>query len=213
MSSLRSSQLPSVKVRVLRRSNLRKRAKSEVPIRRSEYSNLCRARTAQGRYHYMLGVYRLLLIHRTFTCQYEPREGLLPTLLQLISPQAVSSSAVVRLAAAIYLKNRVNTSWRAPSPPSPHTHYVRTTPYTAIPPSDRLALKLNILPLLAALAQDPTGVPVKQQMEVVLAKVIEADYPENWPGLGDEVMALLSKGEGEVDAGLRAIVLVIRNLR
>lgn len=50
-------------------------------------------------------------------------------------------------------------------------------------------------------------------MEVVLSKVIEADYPENWPGLGDEVMALLSKGEGEVDAGLRAIVLVIRNLR
>lgn len=137
---------------------------------------------------------------------------MIPTLLQLISPQAASTSPGVRLAAAIYLKNRVISSWRAPTN-SAYAAPIKAVPFSPIPPSDRQALKINLLPLLAALASDSTGVQVKLQVAVVMTRVIEADYPTDWPGLGEEVLACLNGGEGQVEAGLRAAVSIIRIIR
>lgn len=133
-------------------------------------------------------------------------------MLQLIAPSP-SSTAAVRLAAAIYLKNRISSSWRPPPPASVLATLSPTARYTAIPPSDRQALKTNILPLLAQLASDPTSNAVKLQIAAVLGKVIDADFPDDWPGLVAEVGALLSAGEGEVEAGLRATVEVLRTFR
>lgn len=144
--------------------------------------------------------------------QLEPVEGLLPTLLQLISPSSIAPP-VVRLAAAIYLKNRVKSSWRAPLPPSAYAASVKPPPYTPIPPSDRQSLKTNVLPLLAALAGDQASARVKEQVGEVLAKVVEVDYPEEWPGLVEEIGALLAGNEGQVEAGLRATVDVFSSLR
>lgn len=134
---------------------------------------------------------------------------MIPTLLQLVSPSS-AASAVVRLAGAIYLKNRINTSWRTPTSHSPQ-HLSKG--YVPIPPSDRQSLKTNILPLLAALAADADSQAVKAQVGAVLSKVVDNDYPDNWPGLMDEIVVLLGGGEGQVEAGLRAAVEVFSCLR
>lgn len=146
--------------------------------------------------------------------QLEPVEGLLPTLLQLISP-ASAASPVVRLAASIYLKNRIKSSWRAPLPASQYSAPSSSKPpaYTPIPPSDRQSLKTNLLPLLAALASDPASSAVKAQVAETLGKVVDVDYPDEWPGLMDEVLGMLGGDEGQVEAGLRASVNVFSSLR
>lgn len=138
----------------------------------------------------------------------------MPTLLQLVSP-ASAASPVVRLAASIYLKNRVKSSWRQPPPPSVYAAAkpASSTPYTPIPPSDKQSLKSNLLPLLSALASDPASGAVKAQVGEVLQKVVEADFPEDWPGLMDEISSLLAGNEGQVEAGLRASMNVFSSLR
>lgn len=85
--------------------------------------------------------------------------------------------------------------------------------YVPIPPSDRQSLKTNILPLLAALSADTDSTQVKAQVAAVLSKVVDNDYPDNWPGLMDEIVTLLGGGEGQVEAGLRATVEVFSCLR
>lgn len=55
---------------------------------------------------------------------------------------------------------------------------------------------------------------MKLQVAFILTKVIEADYHETWPSLGEEILATLrAGGEGEIEAGLRATVAVIRTIR
>ena len=120
---------------------------------------------------------------------------------------------MVRLAASIYLKNRVKSSWRAPLPPSAYAASVKPPPYTAIPPSDRQSLKTNLLPLLAALAGDAGSNAVKAQVAEALGKIVDIDFPNEWPGLTDEIMTLLGGNEGQVEAGLRATVNVFSSLR
>ena len=136
----------------------------------------------------------------------EGAEGLIPALLQLVSPS--DNPSVVRLAAAIYLKNRITSSWRISA-----AHAETQAPFTAIPPSDRQSIKTNILPLLAAVAADgETG--IQQQIEATLAKVIECDFPNDWPTLIDEIVLLLDSGnEGQVEAGLRATCEIERGFR
>lgn len=141
---------------------------------------------------------------------FEPKEGLIPTLLQLISP-ASSYDPTVRLSAAIYLKNRASTSWRVRLPSVDGN--LPASGYVAIPPSDRQALKTNILPLLAALTTDPASVKVKAQIATVLSKIVDVDYPTDWPGLVDETAGLLSQGEGAIEAGLQASVEILRWFR
>ncbi|SCV67913.1 BQ2448_5524 [Microbotryum intermedium] len=149
----------------------------------------------------------------------EPVQGLIPTLLQLIAPSS-AASPVVRLAASIYLKNRVKSSWRIPAA-DPSTASSSTTPptrthYTPIPSSDRLSLKTNLLPLLTSLANDHShgNEKVKAQVAHVLDKVVSIDYPKDWPGLGHEIQQLLATGEqARIEAGLRASVCVFSALR
>ncbi|KDE03158.1 hypothetical protein MVLG_06352 [Microbotryum lychnidis-dioicae p1A1 Lamole] len=148
----------------------------------------------------------------------ESVQGLIPTLLQLIAPSS-SASPVVRLAASIYLKNRVKSSWRIPSPsslPSSSTHHSTRTNYTPIPSSDRVSLKTNLLPLLNSLANDHSqgNDKVKTQVAQVLDKVVSIDYPKDWPGLGQEIQHLLATGEqAGIEAGLRSSVCVFSALR
>ncbi|GAA5868463.1 hypothetical protein JCM1840_007004 [Sporobolomyces johnsonii] len=148
----------------------------------------------------------------------EPVEGLLPTLLQLISPSS-SFSEVVRLAAAIYLKNRLRSSWKAPLNPSSNASPAaiaaaqKSTPYVPIPPSDRQSVKTNLLPLYAALASDAGSGKVKEQVGEGLSKVVECDFPDDWPGLMDEIKVMLGGNEGQVEAGLRASMEVFNSMR
>ncbi|GAA6059439.1 hypothetical protein JCM10212_005378 [Sporobolomyces blumeae] len=148
----------------------------------------------------------------------EPLEGLLPTLLQLISPTS-SFSDVVRLAAAIYLKNRLRTSWKDPLNPSSNASPAtiasaqKASTFVAIPLSDRQSVKTNLIPLYAALASDPSSAKVKEQVGEGLAKVVECDFPADWPGLVDEIKVMLAGDEGQVEAGLRASMAVFSSMR
>ncbi|GAA5866795.1 hypothetical protein JCM3774_001803 [Rhodotorula dairenensis] len=173
----------------------------------------------------------------------EPVEGLLPTLLQLVAPSSATDpqTPVVRLAAAIYLKNRIRSSWRTSAagrdpaallqhPPSAAaSSSSSTSPYVAIPPSDRQSLKTNLIPLYAALAADAVehSAKVKEQVGEALAKVIECDFPAEWPGLVEEIQVMLrrsaepassssssSNGDGgNLEAGLRATAEVFNTMR
>lgn len=153
-------------------------------------------------------------------------------MLQLVSPShqpTGASSPVVRLAAAIYLKNRIRSSWRAPpssasqDPSAAFLNSTRpaSTRYVPIPPADRQTLKSNLLPLYAALSSgsestedDATNRKVKDQIGEALAKVVECDFPADWPGLVDEIRALLAAdGQGHVEAGLRASAEVFNAMR
>ncbi|KWU42562.1 ARM repeat-containing protein [Rhodotorula sp. JG-1b] len=162
----------------------------------------------------------------------EPVEGLLPTLLQLVAPAGAGpqtpSTPVVRLAAAIYLKNRIRSSWKPlPSDPSSSSSLLqpptRTTqqPSVPIPPSDRQSLKTNLIPLYAALSADSVenSAKVKEQVGEALAKVIECEFPHEWPGLVQEIQGMLGAtyqpgdGNGNVEAGLRATAEVFNTMR
>lgn len=46
-----------------------------------------------------------------------------------------------------------------------------------------------------------------------MGKVVDVDYPDEWPGLMDEIVAMLGGDEGQVEAGLRASVNVFSSLR
>lgn len=150
--------------------------------------------------------------------QLEPVEGLLPTLLQLVSPSS-SSSPVVRLATAIYLKNRIKSSWRQPLEPSIYASPAtvaaaqKASTFVKIPPTDRQSVKSNLIPLYAALAADPDGAKVKEQVGEALSRVIECDFPEQWPSLVDEIKVMLAGDEGQVEAGLRATMEVFNSMR
>ena len=112
--------------------------------------------------------------------------------------------SATRQACAVYLKNRVATSYFIADPP-------RTRPDQApIAQSDRDALKSSILKLLAASpSRSITG-----QLSTTLKTLVAHDFPEHWPALLNEVKALLTSNEiREVGAGCVATVEVIRAFR
>ena len=132
-------------------------------------------------------------------------------IVQLISSAKGDNAQVVRLAAAIYLKNRVFSSWQAPILTGAPTNKI--SPYTPIAESDRQALKGSILPLVAELSGSPDAHAIKLQMAATLSKLIDYDHPGKWQGIIGEVENLLSGNEGQVEAGLRAAVDIMRSFR
>lgn len=182
-------------------------------------------------------------------------------MVNLIAPSSAASH-VVRLAASIYLKNRIATSWKIPYSVAAAAALATVgndsteaaaldglvsiiaakekANYVAIPAEDRDALKHTILPLLSALAEaerstaslsthsagssisDSMGVvggganngPIKLQVAQSLATMIDTDFPRDWSTLIDDVArALQSERQGDVEAGVRATVEVLRGFR
>ncbi|KAK4053547.1 Nonsense-mediated mRNA decay protein 5 [Microbotryomycetes sp. JL201] len=135
----------------------------------------------------------------------EQAAGLVSVLVQLIAPPS-HASAVVKLAAAIYLKNRVKQAWR--SRPADGA-----TAAATIPAEDKHSLKQHLLPLLAELSADQQSAQVKAQVAEVLDKVVAIDFPDEWPTLTDEINQLLQGSEAQVEAGLTATNCVFSSLR
>jgi importin-7 len=112
--------------------------------------------------------------------------------------------SATRQACAVYLKNRVATSYFVADPS-------RQRPDQApIAQSDRDALKSSILRLLAASpSRSVTG-----QLSTALKTLVAHDFPENWPNLLLEIKALLTSNDiHEVGAGCVATVEVVRAFR
>lgn len=111
------------------------------------------------------------------------------------------SSSSTRQACAVWLKNRLHTY---------ALEEARRPDQAVIAPSEREALRINILPLLAASPNRSLSL----QLANGLKSIVAHDFPEKWPGLVDEVKRLLlSSNVNDVHAGCVAALEVIRAFR
>ena len=110
--------------------------------------------------------------------------------------------SATRQACSVYLKNLVYKSYSVDT--------IRRPDQTVIHESDRNALKSSILPLLSA---SPSR-SITLQLSHALKNVVARDYPDNWPGLLDEVKRMLGSNEiREVASGCVATLEVVRAFR
>ncbi|KAF9516474.1 hypothetical protein BS47DRAFT_1340813 [Hydnum rufescens UP504] len=128
-------------------------------------------------------------------------EGVLSALVQIIGNEAVDPA--VRQACVVYLKNRVSRAYFVdPAHPRPDA--------APIPESDRIFLKQNILPLLVA----STTRSIRVQLASCFKTVLSHDFPDNWPGIVDDIMTLLQRGDQRsVYGGCLALLELIRSVR
>ncbi|KAL1950524.1 hypothetical protein VTO73DRAFT_5648 [Trametes versicolor] len=127
-------------------------------------------------------------------------EGMVTTVLQIIGNDNVDLPT--RQAAAVYLKNRVYSSYFVDTVARPDQ--------APISPTDRNNLKMSILPLIAASASRAITV----QLAGALKNVVARDFPEQWPNLVDDVKKLLASGNvNEVHAGCVTILEMVRAFR
>ncbi|CAL1712201.1 unnamed protein product [Somion occarium] len=128
------------------------------------------------------------------------QEGMIAALLQIIVNDSVDLAT--RQASAVYLKNRVYTSYFIDS--------VTRADQTPIATSDRDALKASLLHLIAV---SPSR-SITLQLANTLKNIVARDFPERWPTLLDDVKRLLASSNiREVAAGCVAALEVIRAFR
>lgn len=113
------------------------------------------------------------------------------------------SCSPTRQAVSVWIKNRVASSYS--------TEPARAGPdHKPILPTDRSALKSNILPLLAA---SPSRA-ITVQLASTLKTLISNDFPERWPELLDGAKALLTSNSiREVGAGTVVVLEMVRAFR
>jgi hypothetical protein len=111
--------------------------------------------------------------------------------------------SATRQACAVYLKNRVQTSYLI-------DNNSRRPDQAAIAASDRDALKSTILRLLAA---SPSRA-ITLQLGSILKTLVARSFPDNWPGVVEEIKVLLQSGDiREVGAGCVAALECVRAFR
>ena len=96
------------------------------------------------------------------------------------SPAFVPNQLIVRcsLVAGVYLKNRINRGW-SPVEESPLR--------TPIPEEEKPGFRERLIPALAS-----TPPNVRAQLVPLLQKILQHDFPEQWPGFLDITLQLLS---------------------
>lgn len=110
--------------------------------------------------------------------------------------------SATRQAAAVYLKNRVYSSYFVDTVARPDQ--------VPILPSDRNNFKGSILPLISA---SPSRA-ITVQLAGALKNVVARDFPEQWSSLAEEVKKLLASGNiREVHAGCVAALEMVRAFR
>ncbi len=79
-----------------------------------------------------------------------------------------------------------------------------------ITPNEREALRINLLPLLAASSSRAISLQLASSLKAIVAH----DYPNRWPGLPDEIKKLLTSNTlGELHAGCVAALEAVRAFR
>ncbi|TBU59052.1 ARM repeat-containing protein [Dichomitus squalens] len=128
------------------------------------------------------------------------QEGMISSTLQIVGNDNVDLAT--RQAAAVYLKNRVYSSYFVDTNARPDQ--------VPIPPSDRNNLKASVLPLIAT---SPSRA-ITVQLAGALKNVVARDFPEQWPNLAEEVKKLLASGNiRDVHAGCVAALEMVRAFR
>ncbi|KAG8935091.1 hypothetical protein FRC03_002380 [Tulasnella sp. 419] len=110
------------------------------------------------------------------------QEGMMTAIMQIINNNALDLP--VRQACAVYLKNRVQKSYQITSSDG-------KSDQAPIPPSDRVAIKQSILPLLVAAPSRA----IRVQLAACVKSLVASDFPEEWPELLDTVVGLISSDD------------------
>ncbi|KAJ7704207.1 armadillo-type protein [Mycena metata] len=127
--------------------------------------------------------------------------GMLAALLQIIGANSIDIAT--RQSCSVWLKNRVQTNYTLDASS-------RRPDQALIANSDRAALRASLLPLLAA---SPSRA-ITVQLASALKAVVAHDFPERWPGLVDDIKALLGSGQiRHVHAGCVAALESVRAFR
>ncbi|CAG8826950.1 17126_t:CDS:2, partial [Racocetra persica] len=126
----------------------------------------------------------------------EVSAGFIPILLQILASQ--ETTVETRQAIAIYLKNRIRSSWVSDEP--------STVNFVLINQQDRDDFKKNILHILLSVPNS-----VRIQLLDPLSRVLDNDYPHNWPDYLNQVIALLTSGDPRTAyIGLLALQQVVK---
>ncbi|KAL1967020.1 hypothetical protein VTN77DRAFT_3544 [Rasamsonia byssochlamydoides] len=127
----------------------------------------------------------------------ENQPGFPNALLDIL--QAEQNNAV-QLSAVVYLKNRITRGW-APAEDNPL--------HKPIPDDERPALRERVIPVLAS---SPPN--VRAQLIPILQKILQHDFPEQWPGFMDITLQLLGTNDANsVFAGLQCLLAICRVYR
>lgn len=114
------------------------------------------------------------------------------------SPFPLSNSLLS--SAVIYIKNRVNRSWYQSD------HFPNET---LIPEDEKTRIRDVLVPILAS--SEP---PVRQQLIPVLQRILQCDFPSQWPRYVEFTMELLNTNNPQsAHAGLQCLLALCRASR
>ncbi|KAL4914727.1 armadillo-type protein [Aspergillus aurantiobrunneus] len=127
----------------------------------------------------------------------ETQPGFINALLDILQGEQVNA---VQLSAGVYLKNRINRGW------SP----LEDSPLRApIVEEEKPGFRERLIPALVS-----TPPNVRAQLVPLLQKILQHDFPEQWPGFLDITMQLLGTNDaGSVYAGLQCLLAICRVYR
>ncbi|KAI2741519.1 hypothetical protein DTO013E5_4433 [Penicillium roqueforti] len=127
----------------------------------------------------------------------ETQPGFINGLLDILQGE---QNNAVQLSAGVYLKNRITRGW-APVEDSPQR--------TPIPEIEKPSFRERLIPALAS-----TPPNVRNQLVPLLQKILQNDFPEQWPGFLDLTLQLLGTNDAStVYAGLQCLLAVCRVYR
>ncbi|KAJ5787718.1 Armadillo-like helical [Penicillium paradoxum] len=127
----------------------------------------------------------------------ETQPGFINGLLDILQGE---QNNAVQLSAGVYLKNRITRGW-APVEDSPQR--------TPIPEAEKPAFRERLIPALAS-----TPPNVRNQLVPLLQKILQNDFPEQWPGFLDLTLQLLGTNDAStVYAGLQCLLAICRVYR
>ncbi|KAL3475794.1 armadillo-type protein [Aspergillus californicus] len=127
----------------------------------------------------------------------ETQPGFINGLLDILQGEQINA---VQLSAGVYLKNRINRGW------SPHEESPLRAP---IPEEVKPGFRERLIPALVS-----TPPNVRAQLVPLMQKILQHDFPEQWPGFLDITMQLLGTNDASsVYAGLQCLLAICRVYR
>ncbi|KAI4249176.1 MAG: hypothetical protein L6R40_000634 [Gallowayella cf. fulva] len=127
----------------------------------------------------------------------EEQPGFINALLNILQAEHDHG---IRQSTAVYLKNRVSRAWTAGEEHQLHK---------PIADEEKIDLRTRLLPILAS---SPSH--IRSQLIPTLQKVLQTDFPAQWPNFMDITMQLLTSGNADqVFAGLHCLLAICRIYR
>ncbi|KAJ5368500.1 importin [Penicillium cataractarum] len=127
----------------------------------------------------------------------ETQPGFINALLDILQTE---QNNAVQLSAGVYLKNRISRGW-APVEDNPQR--------PPVPEAEKPSFRERLIPALAS-----TPPNVRAQLVPLLQKILQNDFPEQWPGFLDLTLQLLGTNDANtVYAGLQCLLAICRVYR